>query len=225
MTRGHRTARKKRSLSVRLLWLPSLPRNPQCKKVHIWTAPMGVVGFTEVCHMRHTCIRFSLGWQLTVYDICDLPQGNIARHWCINWLCLLQLLQQCLLWFPCLPQKVLPWQISQLRVKQSWKPREELGKRLRGPPNRARRERWGNRLPRANLKHSRASCSQVLSYPGGQHNLKLFIMYMWRKTCFSCVFSVVKRLPEHVQVDNPEVLKKLAKKLERQQVGFFMCHL
>ncbi|CAL8394113.1 unnamed protein product [Gadus morhua 'NCC'] len=28
---------------------------------------------------------------------------------------------------------------------------------------------------------------------------------------------VVKRLPEHVQVDNPEVLKKLAKKLERQQ--------
>jgi len=30
---------------------------------------------------------------------------------------------------------------------------------------------------------------------------------------------VVKRLPEHVQVDNPEVLKKLAKKLERQQVG------
>ncbi|XP_037607590.1 translation initiation factor eIF-2B subunit delta isoform X3 [Sebastes umbrosus] len=28
---------------------------------------------------------------------------------------------------------------------------------------------------------------------------------------------VVKRLPEHVQVDNPDVLKKLAKKLERQQ--------
>ncbi|XP_034755921.1 translation initiation factor eIF-2B subunit delta isoform X2 [Etheostoma cragini] len=28
---------------------------------------------------------------------------------------------------------------------------------------------------------------------------------------------VVKRLPEHVQVDNPGVLKKLAKKLERQQ--------
>ncbi|XP_060908141.1 translation initiation factor eIF-2B subunit delta isoform X1 [Labrus mixtus] len=28
---------------------------------------------------------------------------------------------------------------------------------------------------------------------------------------------VVKRLPEHVQVDNPEVLRKLAKKLERQQ--------
>uniref|UniRef100_A0A3Q2EL10 Translation initiation factor eIF2B subunit delta n=1 Tax=Cyprinodon variegatus TaxID=28743 RepID=A0A3Q2EL10_CYPVA len=28
---------------------------------------------------------------------------------------------------------------------------------------------------------------------------------------------VVKRLPEHIQVDNPEVLKKLAKKLERQQ--------
>uniref|UniRef100_A0AAQ4RQD5 Translation initiation factor eIF2B subunit delta n=1 Tax=Gasterosteus aculeatus aculeatus TaxID=481459 RepID=A0AAQ4RQD5_GASAC len=29
---------------------------------------------------------------------------------------------------------------------------------------------------------------------------------------------VVKRLPEHVQVDNPEVVKKLAKKLERQQI-------
>ncbi|XP_013874934.1 translation initiation factor eIF2B subunit delta isoform X3 [Austrofundulus limnaeus] len=29
--------------------------------------------------------------------------------------------------------------------------------------------------------------------------------------------KVVKRLPEHIQVDNPEVLKKLAKKLERQQ--------
>ncbi|TDH00369.1 hypothetical protein EPR50_G00187700, partial [Perca flavescens] len=29
---------------------------------------------------------------------------------------------------------------------------------------------------------------------------------------------VVKRLPEHVQVDNPGVLKKLAKKLERQQI-------
>uniref|UniRef100_A0A673BRH0 Translation initiation factor eIF2B subunit delta n=1 Tax=Sphaeramia orbicularis TaxID=375764 RepID=A0A673BRH0_9TELE len=29
---------------------------------------------------------------------------------------------------------------------------------------------------------------------------------------------VVKRLPEHIQVDNPDVLKKLAKKLERQQV-------
>ncbi|KAM4633429.1 translation initiation factor eIF2B subunit delta [Polymixia lowei] len=29
---------------------------------------------------------------------------------------------------------------------------------------------------------------------------------------------VVKRLSEHIQVDNPEVLKKLAKKLERQQI-------
>uniref|UniRef100_A0A8D3AJB6 Translation initiation factor eIF2B subunit delta n=1 Tax=Scophthalmus maximus TaxID=52904 RepID=A0A8D3AJB6_SCOMX len=29
---------------------------------------------------------------------------------------------------------------------------------------------------------------------------------------------VVKRLPEHMQVDNPDVLKKLAKKLERQQI-------
>ena len=38
-----------------------------------------------------------------------------------------------------------------------------------------------------------------------------------------CVPPVVKRLPEHVQVDNPEVLKKLAKKLERQQVGTRFC--
>nr|XP_057912620.1 translation initiation factor eIF-2B subunit delta [Doryrhamphus excisus] len=29
---------------------------------------------------------------------------------------------------------------------------------------------------------------------------------------------VVKRLPEHIQVDNPDVLRKLAKKLERQQI-------
>ncbi|XP_008335581.1 translation initiation factor eIF2B subunit delta isoform X2 [Cynoglossus semilaevis] len=29
---------------------------------------------------------------------------------------------------------------------------------------------------------------------------------------------VVKRLPEHIQVDDPDVLKKLAKKLERQQI-------
>ncbi|XP_028997351.2 translation initiation factor eIF-2B subunit delta isoform X2 [Betta splendens] len=29
---------------------------------------------------------------------------------------------------------------------------------------------------------------------------------------------VVKRLPEHIQADNPDVLKKLAKKLERQQI-------
>ena len=40
-----------------------------------------------------------------------------------------------------------------------------------------------------------------------------------------CVPPVVKRLPEHVQVDNPEVLKKLAKKLERQQVGTRYCLL
>lgn len=41
---------------------------------------------------------------------------------------------------------------------------------------------------------------------------------MEKVTLFTDAFSVVKRLPEHVQVDNPEVLKKLAKKLERQQV-------
>lgn len=38
---------------------------------------------------------------------------------------------------------------------------------------------------------------------------------------FKNVFSVVKRLPEYMQADNPEVLKKLAKKLERQQVSDF----
>ncbi|XP_068199201.1 translation initiation factor eIF2B subunit delta isoform X2 [Antennarius striatus] len=32
------------------------------------------------------------------------------------------------------------------------------------------------------------------------------------------LLPVVKRLPEHIQADNPEVLKKLAKKLERQQI-------
>lgn len=36
------------------------------------------------------------------------------------------------------------------------------------------------------------------------------------------VFPVVKRLPEHVQVDNPDVLWKLAKKLERLQVSCLM---
>uniref|UniRef100_A0A8C5EBC1 Translation initiation factor eIF2B subunit delta n=1 Tax=Gouania willdenowi TaxID=441366 RepID=A0A8C5EBC1_GOUWI len=30
--------------------------------------------------------------------------------------------------------------------------------------------------------------------------------------------TIVKRLPEHIQVDDPDVLKKLAKKLERQQI-------
>lgn len=32
-------------------------------------------------------------------------------------------------------------------------------------------------------------------------------------------FFLVKRLPEHIQVDDPAAQKKLAKKLERQQVG------
>uniref|UniRef100_A0A665UW09 Translation initiation factor eIF2B subunit delta n=1 Tax=Echeneis naucrates TaxID=173247 RepID=A0A665UW09_ECHNA len=35
---------------------------------------------------------------------------------------------------------------------------------------------------------------------------------------------VVKRLPEHIQVDNPDVLKKLAKKLERQQVCIYVYY-
>lgn len=39
------------------------------------------------------------------------------------------------------------------------------------------------------------------------------------------LFLVVKRLPEHIQADNPEVLRKLAKKLERQQVGHYSWHL
>ncbi|XP_047243119.1 translation initiation factor eIF-2B subunit delta isoform X3 [Girardinichthys multiradiatus] len=38
------------------------------------------------------------------------------------------------------------------------------------------------------------------------------------KAATSELQPVVKRLPEHIQVDNPEVLKKLAKKLERQQI-------
>lgn len=33
------------------------------------------------------------------------------------------------------------------------------------------------------------------------------------------ILTAVKRLPEHVQVDDPAALRKLAKKLERQQVG------
>lgn len=36
-----------------------------------------------------------------------------------------------------------------------------------------------------------------------------------------CYSSVVKRLPEHIQVDDPAVVRKLAKKLERQQVSKF----
>lgn len=43
-----------------------------------------------------------------------------------------------------------------------------------------------------------------------------------KQTHFS--FLVVKRLPEHIQADNPEVLKKQAKKLERHKVGYYMCH-
>lgn len=35
----------------------------------------------------------------------------------------------------------------------------------------------------------------------------------------SFLFPAVKRLPEHIQVDDPAAQKKLAKKLERQQVG------
>lgn len=102
---------------------------------------------------------------------------------------LLQLLQQCLLQFLCLPLKLLPRLISQRRVKQRWRQREELGKRLRGPPNRARRERGGSRLPQANRKLSPVSCSQVLERPGGQHLLKSYIMFLWRKSYVSCVVS------------------------------------
>lgn len=137
MTRLHRTARKKRSLSVRLLQLSQ--HKPQHRKVHImWTAAVVVaVGCVEMCHL-----------------IVSITVNNL--------LCAPQLLRLCLLRFPCLLQKLLPRQTNQLRVKQSWKLRGELGKRLRGPPNRARRERWGSRPPRANLKHHLVSCSQVL---------------------------------------------------------------
>uniref|UniRef100_A0A673BPR2 Translation initiation factor eIF2B subunit delta n=1 Tax=Sphaeramia orbicularis TaxID=375764 RepID=A0A673BPR2_9TELE len=41
---------------------------------------------------------------------------------------------------------------------------------------------------------------------------------MVQKVTLILIFPVVKRLPEHIQVDNPDVLKKLAKKLERQQI-------
>lgn len=39
------------------------------------------------------------------------------------------------------------------------------------------------------------------------------------RATFSAILAVVKRLPEHVQVDDPAAQRKLAKKLERQQVG------
>lgn len=103
--------------------------------------------------------------------------------------CLLQLLQQCLFQFLCLPLKLLPRLTSQRRVKRRRRQREELGKRLRGPPNRARRERWGSRLPQANLKLSPVSCSQVLEHPGGWHHVKSDIVFLWRKLCVSCVVS------------------------------------
>lgn len=35
---------------------------------------------------------------------------------------------------------------------------------------------------------------------------------------FSLLLLVVKRVPEHVQVDDPAAQRRLAKKLERQQV-------
>lgn len=57
-------------------------------------------------------------------------------------------------------------------------------------------------------------------------------VYPWVLPCFPefggapkqlglilAVLAVVKRLPEHVQVDDPAAQRKLAKKLERQQVG------
>lgn len=52
---------------------------------------------------------------------------------------------------------------------------------------------------------------------------KFYVYFGGSRNQTFLTFSVVKRLPEHIQADNPEVSKKLAKKLERQQVGNFMC--
>lgn len=57
----------------------------------------------------------------------------------------------------------------------------------------------------------------TIAQQGWCHNVLALLCTVEKVTFFSP--PVVKRLPEHVQVDNPEVLKKLAKKLERQQVG------
>lgn len=92
-------------------------------------------------------------WSVTVIN--RHPDPSVCRR-------LPQLLQRCLLRFLCLPPKLLPRQTSRPRVKQSWKLREELGRRLTGPPNRARKERWDSRPPPANRKHRPVSCSQVL---------------------------------------------------------------
>lgn len=60
---------------------------------------------------------------------------------------------------------------------------------------------------------------------GDNHNNGAYAAEKVTLCCCFYLFPVVKRLPEHVQVDNPEVVKKLAKKLERQQVSCFMCRL
>lgn len=101
---------------------------------------------------------------------------------------------------------------SPQRPKPSWKQSVGHGKILNGRQNRARKKEA--RCPPANLKHPPASFNQVTQY------------FIWKQVvierlyCFILFYllSVVKRLPEHVQVDDPAALKKLAKKLERQQV-------
>lgn len=122
---------------------------------------------TERCHIKHICIYFSLGRllcsehqmlaadsELQIIFVKEMFFLTSIRY-CV--LFLPQFLQQCLLQFLYLHQK-----LSLLRVKQSWRLSGELGKRLTGPPSRARREMWDSRPPRANLKHLLVSCSQVL---------------------------------------------------------------
>ncbi|XP_054876048.1 translation initiation factor eIF-2B subunit delta isoform X2 [Poeciliopsis prolifica] len=65
---------------------------------------------------------------------------------------------------------------------------------------------------RARQEAERASKQSKKGDPGPQGAVSK------SKTATNELQPVVKRLPEHIQVDNPDVLKKLAKKLERQQI-------
>ncbi|KAM4713513.1 translation initiation factor eIF2B subunit delta isoform 2-T2 [Anableps anableps] len=65
---------------------------------------------------------------------------------------------------------------------------------------------------RARQEAERASKQSKKGDPGQQGAMSK------SKATTSELQPVVKRLPEHIQVDNPDVLKKLAKKLERQQI-------
>lgn len=139
MTRHHRKMRRRRSRSLQQLQHPSPRHNPQCRKVPPILAAASVV--VSGCTV----------WFILYPNIC------VCYGLC-------QLLQQCLLLHPflCLPRRLLCRRTSQQRLKRSWKLRGELGKRLRGPANRARREIQDSRQPRANQKLRPVICSQVL---------------------------------------------------------------